>query len=128
MDRTQSHPVALSEYDQTRPRLDVIRERGSIRVGYSTQNLPFAFRNDQGEVVGFDMEMMHELARNLELTIELHFVRDIDNDAQLLASGGLDIVVGGRIITPQRALDVSFSDDYMQKTVAFMVKDRSRGQ
>lgn len=126
--KTIEHPVALGEHDQARPRLDVIRERGSIRVGYSSENLPYAFRNDQGQIVGFDMEMMHELARNLSLTIELHFVKDIANDAQLLSNGSLDIVVGGRITTPLRAVDVSFSDDYMQKTVAFMVRDQRREQ
>jgi Na+/H+-dicarboxylate symporter len=121
-------PVPLSTQDQARPRLDVIRDRGSIRVGYSSDTLPFAFRNDQGQVVGFDMEMLHELARDLDITIELTHVQDVRQDPQMLTDGRLDIVVGGRIITPARALDVSFSDPYTQKTVSFMVKDSRRGE
>jgi len=125
-------PRALSRKDQAKPRLDVIRDRGTIRVGYSAENLPFAFRNDLAQIVGFDMELIHELARNLDLTIELFYIEDsIEDSTQdggLLSDGSLDIIVGGRISTPLRALDVSFSDDYMQKTVAFLVEDYRRDQ
>lgn len=121
-------PVPLSTQDQARPRLDVIRERGSIRVGYSSDDLPYAFRNNQGQVVGFDMEILHELARDLEITIEITRVQDVKQDPQMLTDGRLDITVGGRIITPLRALAVSFSDPYTQKTVSFMVKDSRRDE
>ena len=124
--KVKKSPVALSEQDLARPRLDVIRDRGSIRVGYSAENLPFAFRNDLGQVVGFDMEMLHELARDLKLNIELTYVKDIKQDPKMLSDGRLDIVVGGRIITPLRALDVSFSDSYIEKSVSFMVLDSRR--
>ena len=124
--KVKKSPVALSEQDLARPRLDVIRDRGSIRVGYSAENLPFAFRNDLGQVVGFDLEMLHELARDLKLTIELTYVKDIKQDPKMLSDGRLDIVVGGRIITPLRALDVSFSDSYIEKSVSFMVLDSRR--
>jgi len=119
-------PTALSQQDQARPRLDIIRQRGSIRVGYSSQTLPFAFLNDQGQVVGLDMEMMHELARNLGIRIELSHLKDIRQGPQMLSDGRLDITVGGRGITPLRALDVAFSDPYTQHTVGFMVADSSR--
>ncbi len=44
----------------------------------------------------------------------------------MLSDGRLDIMVGGRAITPLRALDVAFSDSYTQHTVGFMVVDSSR--
>ena len=119
-------PTALSGKDQARPRLDIIRQRGSIRVGYYSQTLPFAFLNDQGQVVGFDIEMMHELARNLGIRIELSHLKDIRQGPQMLSDGRLDITVGGRAITPLRALDVAFSDSYTQHTVGFMVVDSRR--
>lgn len=119
-------PTALSEADQTRPRLDVIRERGYIRVGYYSNTLPFAFKNDQGQVVGFDMEMMHELARNLRIKIELIHIRDTHKEAAMLTDGRLDIAIGGRAITPMRALKVAFSNPYTHHTVGFMVLDAKR--
>lgn len=121
-------PTALSITDKDRPRLDVIRDRGSIRVAYSAENLPFAFRNDQGQVVGYDIEMMHELASDLDVTIELIYVENIEEGPKMLEDGRIDIIVGGRIITPMRALDVAYSDHYIQKTVAFLVRDSSRDE
>ena len=121
-------PTALSITDKDRPRLDVIRDRGSIRVAYSAENLPFAFRNDQGQVVGYDIEMMHELASDLDVTIELIYVEDIEEGPKMLEDGRIDIIVGGRIITPMRALDVAYSDHYIQKTLAFLVRDASRDE
>lgn len=122
LDRLQ----ALGTDDQARPRLDVIRERGSIRVGYFSDTLPFAFRNDQNRVVGFDMEIIHQLAKDLDLKIELAHLTNPDNESRLLADGSLDITVGGRTITPTRALSVAFSQPYTQHTAALIVKDNRR--
>ncbi len=116
----------LSSEDQARPRLDVIRERGSIRVGYFSNTLPFAFRNDNDKVVGFDMEMIHQLAKDLGLKIELTRLKNRKIEPQLLADGSVDITVGGRAITPERALDVSFSDTYTYHTAGFVLLDDRR--
>ena len=43
-----------------------------LRVGYLPDNLPFAFFNAAGDLVGFDIEMAHTLARDLR--VELEFV------------------------------------------------------
>jgi Na+/H+-dicarboxylate symporter len=117
---------ALSPADRARPRLDVIRERGTIRVGYFSDTLPFAFRNDQNMVVGFDMEIIHQLARDLGLKIELAHLGTPEKESQLLADGSLDITVGGRAITPTRALGVAFSRPYVYHTAAFIVRDNRR--
>jgi Na+/H+-dicarboxylate symporter len=116
----------LSTEDQARPRLDVIRRRGTIRVGYFSDTLPFAFRNDQNRVVGFDMEIMHQLAKDLDLKIELVHLTSPDKEPRLLTDGSLDITIGGRSITPTRALSVAFSQPYTKHTGAFIVKDNRR--
>ena len=118
----------LSSEDQARPRLDVIRERGSIRVGYFSNTLPFAFRNDRDRVVGFDMEMIHQLANDLSLKIELTRIKNYKMEPQLLTDGSVDITVGGRVITPERALDVNFSDPYTYHTAGFVLLDDRRDE
>ena len=116
----------LSSEDQARPRLEIIRERGSIRVGYFSNTLPFAFRNDRDKVVGFDMEMIHQLANDLGLKLELTHIKNHKMEPQLLADGSVDITVGGRVITPERALDVNFSDPYTYHTAGFVLLDDRR--
>lgn len=116
----------LSQQDQARPRLDVIRERGSIRVGHYARTLPFAFGNEQGDVVGFDMEMMHALARDLDIGIETTRLKDRAQATRMLTDGRIDIVVGGATITPRRALEVVFSNPYLSHTAAFILLDAKR--
>jgi len=118
----------LSSADLARPRLDVIRERGSVRVGYFSEKLPYAFRNDNNEVVGFDMEMLHALSRDLEIKIELTRLNKRKTEPQMLTDGRIDIVIGGTTITPIRALDVAFSDSYTYSTAGFMVTDAKRDE
>lgn len=118
--------TVLSMEDQQQPRLDIIRERGTIRVGYKSNALPYAFRNDKNEVVGYDIEILHALARDLGLTLELVHVKERDKEPEMLLDGRIDIAAGGLVITPGRALKVAFSDSYTYHTVGLIVKDARR--
>ena len=84
------------------PVLDSIRERGVLRVGYIADSLPFAFFNGEGELVGFDVELAHRLAR--ELGVKLEFV-PVDRATldDVVAAGSCDIVMSGVVVTTARA-------------------------
>ena len=119
-------PPALSAADQERPRLDVITERGSIRIGYLPETLPMSFRNNRGEVVGYDIEMAHLLAADLDVTLEI--VRlEKEQGGTWLADGRIDMLVGVAI-TPSRAQEYYFSVPYFDYTLAFLVPDYLRNK
>ena len=63
-------PVALSSEDLVRPRLAVVRSRGTLRVGYAPNRLPFAYRNNEGGTIGLDADLVNRLARDLGVTLE----------------------------------------------------------
>ncbi len=104
-----------------------LRERGVLRVGYAPDRLPYAFRNDGGELVGFDVEMAHALARDLGVRVEF-FRTDMDRFPELLNVGALDVVMTGLAITPERLERMSFSAPYLQETLAFVVRDHRRDE
>src|SRR5918993_1236663 len=109
------------------PTLDRIRSRGSIRVGYMSDALPFAFFNKGGDLVGLDVELAHRLAR--ELGVGLEFVPiDRARFAEQLASGYCDLIVGGVAVTTLRAGESLFSMSYIDETLAFAVPDHLREQ
>jgi len=124
--RLVKQPTAISGADRTRARQFVIRERGSLRIGYSANTLPFSYRNKEGQVVGFDIEMMHQLAKDLGVDLEITRIKDKKEASQLLDDGRLDIVVGGKAITPDLALEFIFSDAYTYHTLGLIVPDASR--
>jgi Na+/H+-dicarboxylate symporter len=116
----------LSEESQHLSRLDVIRKRGTLRVGYMANSLPFVFRNDNNELVGFDMEILSELAYDLNFTLESVYIKDPKEGHLMLDDGRADIIIGGLAITPNRAFDVAFSDPYTHHTAGLVVADARR--
>ena len=128
-------PAPVKVYDSAPPppedplpgkaRLDRVLERGTVRVGYFRDALPFAFHNASGRLVGLDIEMAHELARDMNIGLELVLVKR-NEVAENLEAGQIDIVMSGVPITMSRAHKVTFSNPYMEQTLAFLVEDHKR--
>jgi ABC-type amino acid transport substrate-binding protein len=104
-----------------------VRARHALRVGFFDDSLPFAFTNRHGDLVGFDVEMAQQLAR--EIGVDLEFVPV----SHSLFTDGLDpsvcdLVMSGAAVTAERALHVRFSTSYLDETLAFIVLDYRRAQ
>lgn len=120
----ESMPLPPS-HDPKVSRLQEIRDRGFLRVGYFKDALPFAFVNEGGKLVGLDVEMAHALAR--EMNVRLEFVRiDFARAAARLNAGYVDIIMCGFGVTLDHAQEMSLSAPYMDQTLAFVVKDYRR--
>jgi ABC-type amino acid transport substrate-binding protein len=125
-------PIAATVYRDPSPPpdgpsepLQAIAARNAIRVGYLPDALPFAFFNESGELVGFDVELAHRLAS--EMGVGLTFVPvDRQRMNEQLDEGYCDIVMSGVSITTDRARDVLFSDSYLDETLALVVPDHER--
>jgi ABC-type amino acid transport substrate-binding protein len=103
-----------------------INERGFLRVGYFRDDLPYSFHNSDGKLVGFDIEIMNQLASDLGVGVE--FVRVFRKEAApLLASGYLDITTGIPVI-PDNMKEFSLSVPYSTQHIAFVVKDERRAE
>jgi len=109
-------------------RLDRIRERGAIRVGYLTENLPFSYINADNEVVGFDIEMAHQLAIDLNATLELVPFDRPENIAYHLAQDHCDVIMSGIAANPPQFLEVAFTRSYIELTPALVVPDYMRNE
>jgi Na+/H+-dicarboxylate symporter/ABC-type amino acid transport substrate-binding protein len=103
-------------------RLERIQAQKLLRVGYMPDNLPFAYFNGKGDLVGFDIEMAHLLAR--DLGVQLAFVPVMrDRMPEQVNEGYCDIVMSGTVVTPERAQEGAFSAPYTDATLAFVVQD-----
>lgn len=105
--------------------LERIRTSRTLRVGYLPDNLPFAYFNAAGDLVGFDIEMAHTLARDLDVALEfVPMARE--QMAEQVNAGYCDLIMSGVVITPERAQLMAFSTPYQEQTLAFIVKDHRR--
>ena len=133
--KTQPQPAVIRKSVPEEPatvkadisRLESIRQRGVIRIGYHKDNLPFSFFNRYGDLVGLDIDLAHALAEDLKVRIEF-IPFDFENLAQLLAEDQFDIAMSGIFILPGSLRKMMFTDAYMYTNWAFVVKDHQRAE
>jgi Na+/H+-dicarboxylate symporter len=102
--------------------LDRVRARKRIRIGYFEDSLPYVYFNQRGDLVGFDVEMGLQLARDLDVQAEFVPVsRDVLSDG--FDPAVADIIMSGALLTAERAAKVQFSNSYLDETLAFIVPD-----
>jgi ABC-type amino acid transport substrate-binding protein len=94
-------------------------EEGVIRVGSDIDFPPFEFIED-GEIKGFDVDLMEEVATRLDLEVEW-IDAAFDTILAQLAGGEFDVVISAVTITEERAQTVDFSDPYFEATQALLV-------
>jgi len=132
---TEPVPAKTMELKEVNPlpegaaghRIDRIKQRGALRVGYRRDLLPFVFRNADGRMVGYDVEMAHQLARDLGVRLEFVHMESA-SVSQSLEEGRVDILMTGVTVDPSLAAEVRFSEPYMDVTLAFVVRDHERSK
>lgn len=113
-----------TETSTTEGGVNVISE-GKLTVCTSLPYKPFEFKQD-GEIVGFDMDLMKEVAEanDLEMAVEITGFEGIQS-GQALNSGTCDIAAAGMTITDERAKAIDFTDPYFNATQALLTMDES---
>jgi len=106
---------------------EAVRARGRLRVGFVANQAPYSYFNARGELVGFDVEMAHALARELGAPLELAPVPR-DELVEVLEANRVDVVMAGILVTTRRAARVTFSAPYLDETLAFLVPDHRRAE
>ena len=105
--------------------LESVQARGRLRVGYTPEGLPYSFFNLHGELVGFDVEMAYALSRELGTALEFAPVAR-ERQAEIVNAGRCDLIMGGVVVTTQRAGQMLISPPYLDETMAFVVPDDRR--
>ena len=106
-----------------------IRDRGVLRVGYVRDAYPSAFFNtaDPPQLVGFDVEMAHALARRLALPVEFLPIASYDQAEAWLDAGDCDIVMGPVPIGVSSSQRFSMTAPVLESSVCVIVPDGRRG-
>ena len=95
-------------------------EPGVLTIGSDVPYEPFEAFDDAGNVIGFDADLMNEIASRLGL--EPRWVdTDFDTIFTQLAQGNFDVVASSVTYTEERAAMVGFSDGYYNTNQAFTI-------
>lgn len=84
-------------------------------IGLDDTFAPMGFRNEQGELVGFDIDLSAEVAERLDYRFVYQPI-DWSVKEQELNSGNIDMIWNGYGVTPEREELVQMSDTYIEDT------------
>jgi polar amino acid transport system substrate-binding protein len=96
-------------------------DSGSLTVCSDTPYAPFEFQDDAGEDIGYDIDILREIAEDAELDLA---VADLPFDGILgsLTAGECDVVASAVTITEERAEQVDFSAAYFDADQSLLVR------
>lgn len=90
--------------------LQSVLEKKTLRVGLSLFT-PWAIKQRTGQLVGFEVDVAKQLAKDLGVQPEFHIL-EWEKIMPALLKREIDIIASGMVITPQRALKFNFSQPY----------------
>ncbi|WP_323117811.1 transporter substrate-binding domain-containing protein [Burkholderia alba] len=92
--------------------LDSVKSSGVLKIGIEGTYPPFGYRNDKGELEGFDIDVAKAVAAKLGMKPQFVTVEWSGIIAGLQA-GKFDVIVNQVTITPQRREAIDFSQPYL---------------
>lgn len=94
-----------------------------LRVATDPSFVPFEMLDQKtGEMIGFDMEIIAELAKRAGFEYELNTM-DFNGIIPALQTGNVDIAIAGITITEERGKIVDFSDPYYDSGLRVLVRN-----
>ena len=97
----------------------------TFTIGLDDTFAPMGFRDEQGELVGFDIDLSQAVANLLGYTFEYQPI-DWSVKEQELNSGNIDMIWNGYGVTPDREKLVLMSDVYIEDTQIIVTKDGTK--
>ncbi|WP_196594738.1 amino acid ABC transporter substrate-binding protein [Pectinatus sottacetonis] len=98
-------------------------KNSKIVVGLDDNYPPMGFRDENNNIVGFDVDLAKEAAKRLNRKVEFKPIDWSSKEAEL-KSGRVDVLWNGLDITEKRKENMLFSDPYMDnKQIVFVRKD-----
>ena len=84
--------------------LERIQRSGVLRACYRRSDYPSAFFNSGGDLVGFDIEMAHRFARQLDARVEFVPVESTPDAEERLNSDFCDVLMSLLAVAPEMTL------------------------
>ena len=98
-----------------------VQAKGSFTLGLDADFAPMGFTQDDGQIVGFDIDLANAVAEKMGVKVEVKPI-DWDSKDMELSSGKIDVIWNGFSITDERRKEVLFSNPYLSTKQSVIVK------
>jgi arginine/lysine/histidine/glutamine transport system substrate-binding/permease protein len=101
-------------------------EPKTLQVAVEPVFAPFEFKGENGEIQGFDVDLIREIGQAAGFTVQFQNIA-FDGIIPAIQAGTVDAAVGAMTITQERLQAVSFSRPYFKAGLAIAIKDGTQG-
>lgn len=97
-----------------------VQAKGELVMGLDDSFPPMGFRDEDQNIVGFDVDVAKEVAAKLGVELKLQPI-DWNSKEQELSTGNVDCLWNGFTKTEKREKEMNLSDPYMKNTQVVVV-------
>lgn len=119
-DTTEAVETETEDAEGTEAESTDTAEGKTYVIATDTTFAPFEFENDNGEMVGIDLDLLAAIAEDQGFDYELQ-VLGFSAAVTALEAGEVDAVIAGMSITDERAVKYDFSEPYYDSGVGMAV-------
>jgi len=98
-----------------------LKERGTFVLGLDDSFPPLGYRDDNNEIVGYDIDLGKEVAKRLGVAFKAQPI-DWDAKEMELETGKIDCIWNGFTITEERKEALSFTKAYLNNAQVLVVR------
>ena len=104
--------------------LQKVKDAGVLKLGLDDSFPPMGYRNDDNEIVGFDIDLAKEVCKRMG--VELELVPIVwDSNIMELDTRNVDCLWNGMSVNDEREAAMNLSEPYMKNEMVFVVKDNT---
>ena len=100
---------------------DKVQAKGEFVLGLDENFPPMGFRDDKGEITGYDIDLATEVFKRLGVKLKLQPI-NWDTKDQELNTGNIDCIWNGFSINDDRKKTILFTEPYMNNQQVLVVK------
>jgi polar amino acid transport system substrate-binding protein len=104
--------------------LETVLAKKKLILGLDDSFPPMGFRNENNEIVGYDVDLAKEVARRMGIELVLQPI-DWNAKEQELNTGEIDCIWNGFTITEERKQNLLFTPPYLKNAQVVVVKGNS---
>lgn len=92
-----------------------LKDDNEVIIGYDNTYFPMGYLDDNGDTVGFDVDLATETFKRLNKNVKFQSI-DWSMKETELNSGNIDAIWNGYSLTEERKAKVSYTDAYMENS------------
>lgn len=104
---------------------DKVKDKGELVLGLDENFPPMGFRDENNNIVGYDIDLAKEVAARLGVKLKIQPI-NWDSKDQELKTGNIDCIWNGFSINEERKANILFSDPYMKNNQVVVVAADSK--